>query len=266
MNSKAFVLIACRRTGSNYLMRVFDSFPEMEFFGEVYHKQTVWMPANRKKEYINWLAEQHNLKINAGDRPFEDKELVRLNHDHPQYFLDFLVATTSYKYAGFKIFPEHLRWFKLKTHLLANKAIPKIILKRNLLDVYISDEILNLTKCSQKQDTSNIKIDFDCLDFKAWYHTTQSFYSRIELFLKNDGQTYLEISYEELHNRGDNEEKTIFLKSWLNQNGIDVTQLPKTVDYTRKQDKRKHSLAKVKNAAEAEAYLNEHHLKHLICS
>lgn len=264
MNSTAFALLAYRRTGSNYLMNIFDSFPEMEFFGEVYHRQTVWMPSERKQEYISWLAANHDIKLKAGNKPFEDKELVKLNHERPDYFLDFLPASTKFKYAGFKIFPEHLHWHQLKSNVLVNKKVPKIVLKRNLLDVYISDSILKLTKCSQKQDTSKIKIDFDCLDFKAWYFDTQSFYSRIELFLKNDNQKYSELSYEQIHSYSSNAEKVDFLQSWLNEHGIEVKQKPKAVDYIKKQDKRKQSLAKVNNAEQVEKYLIDNNLAHLI--
>jgi|GEM_PF-6987305 len=265
MTSKAFALIACRRTGSNYLMKILDSFPEMEFFGEVYHNQTVWMPIERKKEYVEWLKNTHNLEVKAGDKPFEDKELVRLNHDRPEYFLEFL-NTTKHKYAGFKIFPEHLKWHKLKSKLLTNKEVPKIVLKRNLLDVYISDKILQLTKSSQAQDTSNIKIDFNCLDFKTWYYDTQCFYSRVEMLLKNSNQKYAELSYEYIHSHGDNEEKVAFIQSWLNQNGIQIQEQPKISGYTKKQDKRKRSLAKVKNVSEVEDYLERHNLQHLVHS
>jgi len=266
MNSTAFALIAYRRTGSNYLMKVLDSFPEIEFFGEVYHKQTVWMPSQRKKDYLKWLKETHNISITAGDKPFEDKELVRFNHNSPEYFLDFLRSTTKYKYAGFKIFPEHLKWYKLKTSLLENKQVTKIVLKRNLLDVYISDSILRLTNSSQSQDTSNIKIDFDCLEFKTWYYDTQCFYSRIERFLRNSNQNYAELSYEYIHSHDRNEEKVAFIQSWLNQHGIQTKDRPKVSSYTKKQDKRKNSLAKVKNAREVEDYLVQHNLQHLVSS
>lgn len=264
MNSTAFALIACRRTGSNYLMKIFDSFPEMEFFGEVYHRQTVWMPKERKKEYIEWLTATHNIKVKLSYEPFEDKELVNLNHEHPKYFLDFLVSTTKFKYAGFKVFPEHLHWRKLKSTLLANREIPKIILKRNLLDVYISDRILKLTNCSQNQDTSSIKIDFDCLDFQAWYFDVRLFYSRVELFLKNSNQRYAELSYEEIHSYSNDVEKIEFLQSWLYENGIEVEHKPKVANFIKKQDKRKQPLVKVKNAEEVEKYLIDNNLDYLI--
>ena len=266
MDSQIIALIACRRTGSNYLMKVLDSFSNVEFFGEVYHNQSVWMPISRKTEYVYWLKNKHEINLEIGEKPFEDKDLVKLNHEHPQHLLDFLTSLSDNQYTGFKIFPEHLKWHKLKTHILANQKITKVILKRNLLDVYISDKILEMTKRSQKKDTSNIKLNIDCLDFKAWYYETMSFYSRIELCLQNSSQKYLELSYEELHSHETNEDKVEFIQSWLLQNSVEIEARSKIANYTRKQDKRKNSLAKIENDREFENYLKDNNLQHLIYS
>lgn len=266
MDSQIIALIACRRTGSNYLMKVLDSFSNIDFFGEVYHNQSVWMPTFRKMEYVDWLKNEHGINIEIGEKPFEDKELVNLNHNNPQHLLDYLTSLLDNRYTGFKIFPEHLKWYKLKTHILANKKIKKVILKRNLLDVYISDRILEMTNKSQRQDTSNIKVNINCLDFKAWYYNTMSFYSRVELYLHNSNQKYSELSYEELHSHNSNDEKVDFLQSWLLQNGIEIEARPKIANYTKKQDKRKNSLAKVENDREFKNCLQDNNLQHLVHS
>lgn len=261
--SKLFLLLANRRTGSNYLMKLFDSFPEVEFFGEVYHRDTVWMPPNRKKEYITWLKNTKNISLNIGENPGEDSELVKFNHANPKPFLKFLSSTTTKKYAGFKIFPEHLSWQKMEENLLSNKNITKIILRRNLLDVYISDKILRQTKRSQEYDTSNIKINIDCVDFKKWYYDTQSYYSRIELYLKNNSQQYSELSYEDIHSYNNDKEKVEYIYSWLNKHGFDIKDKPKRKEYTKKQDLRKKTLTKVNNVPELTNYLQRNHLHYL---
>ena len=266
MNSKIIALIACRRTGSNYLMKVLDGFSNMEFFGEVYHNQSVWMPMSKKNEYADWLKNKHGIEVEVGEKPREDRELVTLNHKNPQYLLDFIASSSEYKYTGFKIFPEHLRWHKLKQNILANEDIIKVILKRNLLDVYISDRILDITKRSQQHDTSEIKVNIDCLDFAAWYFDIMSFYSRIELYLHNSGQKYWELSYEELHSHENNEEKVSFLQSWLSERGIEIDDRSEITSFTKKQDKRKNPLAKIENAAEFEKCLQTNNLQHLVGS
>ena len=266
IDSQIIVFLANRRTGSNYLMKVLNNFPEIEFFGEVFHWDTVWMPSDRKQQYVIWLKNTRGIDISIGEQPFEDKELVKLNHSHPDYLLDFIASTSPKRYVGFKIFPEHLKWYKLKTHILANKKIKKVILKRNLLDVYISDRILEMTNKSQRQDTSNIKVNINCLDFKAWYYNTMSFYSRVELYLHNSNQKYSELSYEELHSHNSNDEKVDFLQSWLLQNGIEIEARPKIANYTKKQDKRKNSLAKVENDREFKNCLQDNNLQHLVHS
>lgn len=262
--NKLFVLIANRRTGSNYLMKVFDSFSEIEFFGEVYHWDTVWMPNHRKQEYVKWLKTNQGININIGDKPFEDQELVKFNHREPEHFLNFLVSSTPNKYAGFKIFPEHLSWEKLERYLLSNKEITKIILKRNLLDVYISDKILQLTKHSQKYNTSNIQIDVDCIDFKKWYFETQSYYSNIEFYLKNSSQQYLELSYEDIHKYTSDEEKLSYIHSWFKQHNFEIREKINQSEFTTKQDQRKNSIDKVKNADEIKHYLHRNNLQYLI--
>jgi len=104
----------------------------------------------------------------------------------------------------------------------------------------------------------------DCLNFAAWYFNTQSFYSRIELVLKNNNQKYSELSYEQIHSHSSNDEKVDFLLSWLNDNGIEVKQKPEVVNHTKKQDRRKQSLAKINNAEEVQKYFTDNNLGHLI--
>lgn len=261
---KLFVLLAYRRTGSNYLMKVFDSFSDIEFFGEVYHWDTVWMPIPRKIEYVNWLKNEHDISLSIGDKPHEDKELVDFNHAQPDYFLKFFNSSSKAKYAGFKIFPEHLHWPKLKDNILSNKSVTKVLLKRNLLDVYISDKILQQTQKSQEYNTSAIKPNIDCVDFKHWYYNTQEYYSRIELFLKKDDQKCLKLSYENIHSYNNDREKTDYIHSWLTEHKFEVDNQQKKSEYTKKQDKRSSSLQKVENADELKSFLQKNKLQHLI--
>ena len=260
---KLFVILAYRRTGSNYLMKVLDSFSDIEFFGEVYHWDTVWMPIPRKKEYVKWLKNQHDISLTVGDKPHEDRELVEFNHEKPDYFLKFFNKSKS-KFAGFKLFPEHLHWPKLKEHILSNKSVSKIILERNLLDVYISDRILQQTQKSQEYNTSSIKINIDCLDFKHWYYSTKEYYSRIELFLKNDDQKYFRLFYEDIHSNNTDEDKIQYIHSWLADNGFEVAHDRNNSEYTKKQDKRNRSLQKVENSKELADFLHLNNLAHLI--
>lgn len=262
--TKLFVILAYRRTGSNYLMKVLDSFSDIEFFGEVYHWDTVWMPIPRKKEYVEWLKNQHGINLKVGDKPHEDRELVEFNHDKPDYFLKFFNAKPKCRFAGFKLFPEHLHWPKLKKYVLSNKSVSKIVLERNLLDVYISDKILHQTQKSQGYNTSDIKLNIDCLDFKHWYYDTKEYYSRIELFLKNDGQKYSKLTYEDIHSNNSDEEKTQYIHSWLVDSGFDVAYNQKKSSYTKKQDKRSNSLQKVENSKELADFLHLNNLHHLI--
>ena len=246
-SSKIFVILAYRRTGSNYLMKVLDSFANVDFFGEVYHQKTVWIPTAKKRKYVEWLDNTHNQKVNIGYKAFEDSELVKLNHDRPDYFLDFLALTSDRPYVGFKIFPEHLTWQQLSTILL-DRHICKLVLKRNLLNVYISDKILDRTNSSQTKDTSKIKINIDCLNFRTWYFETQSYYSRLELCLRNHNQKYSEIFYEQIHSYSCDEEKSAFIQQWLQQNNIQIEGRSIAVNYPKRQDKRTKILAKIEIA------------------
>jgi hypothetical protein len=264
MQSKVFVILANRRTGSNYLMKVLDSFSEIEFFGEVFHWDTVWMPYQRKKEFVEWLKKMKNIDINIGEKSFEDQALVKLNHLKPNYFLDFLVSNTKKKYTGFKIFREHLSWENLEKNLLLNKKITKIILNRNLLDIYISDKILDQTKHSQSYDTSHIKIKINFAEFNKWYLETQKYYNRIESCLKNDSQQLINLSYEDIHSYTSNDQKVAFISSWLNKQGFEIESVPKINNYTTKQDQRKNYLEKIENVQEINNYLYKNNLQHLI--
>lgn len=263
MISKLFVFLAYRRTGSNYLMKMLDSFDDIEFFGEVFHWDTVWIPIERKKDYVKWLKENKNVSIDIGEKAFEDKELVTLNHKHPQYFLDFLSQTTSKKYAGFKIFPEHLSFEKLKNNILSKKNITKIILKRNLLDVYVSDKTLAISKQSQGYTTDHIKIKIDCQEFYDWYLKHQTHYMRLQEYLISDNQEWKELAYEDIHQYSSDSEKATFVHSWLVQQGFDVNKKMSKTNLTKKQDRRQNAFNRVENPEEWMQFLEKKDLHFL---
>ena len=252
MESKLIAILSMPRNGTNYLCDLIRKFQEVDSLYEIYHNKSSYINnLSLANKVIRDINQKYQLKIEKQS----DRQLIDFINRHPQAILNLLAKHSNKKYVSFKIFPNHLSSENLKQVIIRDRNIKKIIVKRNLLDVYFSSQIAQLTKRWDRKDTSDLKLDFNPGSFLKCLESYRSYYNLIETELKNSQQEVLILNYEKIHNFNTNQEKFIFLFNFFRSVGIQLDQsnlfnysaeeLNKNI--RKKQDKRSDRLEKVTN-------------------
>ena len=270
---KTLVIFSIPRTGSNFFCNLINSFKEFECFGEVYHKKSVFAPYKRKIELINYLTQVRGAKeISIGKNDYEDLELLEYIHQHPDFFLESMQQTCQKKYLGFKIFQYHLSNEDMGRILLEKKDIIKVILKRNLLDVYASSLILeeNMKKlggsAAHHFDTSKDKVRFEEEHFSKWLKRTRSYFSMFEDLSHQFPKEYFFVNYEDIHQYNSNKDKALYIIRLLNKIGLklDLNQNLENLSFLTKQDSRYSVLEKFENPENLKFFLLNNNLENML--
>ncbi|NET45681.1 sulfotransferase [Okeania sp. SIO2B3] len=271
--NKILVIFSVPRTGSNFLCNIINSFREFECFGEVYHNKKVFAPDKRKLELITYLTQVKGVKkISIEKHNDEDLELVKYAHQYPDLFLESMQQTSQKKYLGFKIFQYHLSVENIQKFFIDNRNVIKLVLKRNLLDVYASGRILNENmkkiggNAAHHLDTSTDKVIFEEKHFSNWLRRTIKYYSMFEYIYHQFPKEYLFIKYEDIHRYKNNQDKALYLINSLNDMGfkIDDKQDLDNLSFLKKQDSRAFVLEKFKNPEAVKEFLFQNDLKNLL--
>ena len=259
LDSQLFVIFAHSHISSQYLTKVLNSLQNFECLGATFNRKTVWIPYQRKQEFIEWLKVQHDVSIQINKNPFEDRQLVKLIHQKPQLLLNFLQETAIRKYVGFKVFPENLSFPQIREFLLSNRKIKKIILKRNLLDAYVSEKVTQNKNCKKNLDKL-FKVTINNSDFERWYTKTISYYSKIETFLTKINCQWSELHYENINQFSENNSRISYIHSWLTQEGFEIADASSNCHNKTTNN----IIKKVKNHQEFLAFLNKKEFCHLL--
>ena len=270
MSAKSLAILAIPRTGTNYLCDLIDKFQDIESLYEIFHKDAVYLGNHEEfqSKVIQQIEEQHHLKISD----FRDPSFVQFVSDRSQEFLDILAQSTECKYLSYKIFANHLSRQKLQDLIINNPAITKIIVKRNLLDVYLSARIAQKTNQWSDGDTSQFKLEFDDRDFLKWFTNQSKYYDFLENALVASGQPVNILQYETIHAHQTNQEKFQYLFDFLRAIGVEldannlVDLSDKNLDRNvrKKQDKRKMTFDKISNPNILVDTLKSHQLEFLL--
>jgi hypothetical protein len=240
------------RNGTNYLCDLIGKFQEIDSLYEIYHNQAVYL--NNKQlsnDVIQHLKQVYKLNIQNNSDP----QLIDFISKSPDLFLDILSSYSKNKYLSFKVFPNHLSQENLRDVIIKNNRIKKIIVKRNLLDVYFSVQFARLTQRWDQKDTSGLKVDFNPHNFLKWYTSHTEYYNFIERELKANNQEAIALDYEKIHTLNNNQEKFEFLFNFLRSVDLDLnsenlfnnSQVDLNKNIRKKQDRRVNQLEKVSN-------------------
>jgi hypothetical protein len=240
------------RNGTNYLCDLIGKFQEIDSLYEIYHNQAVYL--NNKQlsnDVIQHLKQVYKLNIQNNSDP----QLIDFISKSPDLFLDILSSYSKNKYLSFKVFPNHLSQENLRDVIIKNNRIKKIIVKRNLLDVYFSVQFARLTQRWDQKDTSGLKVDFNPHNFLKWYTSHTEYYNFIERELKASHQEAIALDYEKIHTLNNNQEKFEFLFNFLRSVDLDLnpenlfnnSQVDLNKNIRKKQDRRVNQLEKVSN-------------------
>jgi LPS sulfotransferase NodH len=184
---KRFVIIAARRTGSNWLCARLRGQPDIWCHGEVFHPERVW------------------IRSPNNDDPFGEKyeaELHSLRTEHHDEFLNRIFELSfGRENVGFKVFPEHGDDEAIR--LAEDAKLAKIILYReNFLAVYASLLAAFQTGAYSAAEMLRVKrpaVTFSKAQFLDWHSAYTEFYSRILERLRATGQGFHLIRYDELN-------------------------------------------------------------------
>ena len=240
------------RNGTNYLCDLIGKFQEIDSLYEIYHSHSVYLNNGLlSKNIIKHINSLYKLQIKDNSDP----QFIDFVSKNPALFLDLISSYSKNKYISFKVFPNHLSLEDLKEVIIKNDRIQKIIVKRNLLDVYFSVQFARLTQRWDRNDTSELKVDFNPNNFLKWFSFHKEYYDFIERELKANNQKAIALDYEKIHSLNDNREKFLFLFNFFQSAGLDISQenlferSPAELNQNirKKQDKRVNQLDKVNN-------------------
>ena len=252
METRFISILSMPRNGTNYLCDLIGKFKEIDSLYEIYHNQSVFINNGwLSKNVIQHINKIYKLQIKDNNDP----QFTEFVANNPALFLDIISSYIENKYISFKIFPNHLSLENIKQVIIKNDRIKKIVVKRNLLDVYFSVQFARLTQRWDRNDTSKLKVDFNPNNFLKWFSFHKEYYDFIERELKANGQKAIVLDYEKIHSLNDNQDKFLFLFNFLQSAGLDISsrnllerspaELNKNI--RKKQDKRDNRLDKVNN-------------------
>ncbi|WP_229640295.1 hypothetical protein [Waterburya agarophytonicola] len=257
------------RNGTNYLCDLIGQFQEIDSFYEIFHDRSSYLNHELlSKNIIGHINNLYKLQIENSSDP----KLIGFIAQNPALFLDIISSYSTNKYINFKVFPNHLSQDNLRDIIIKNNRIQKIVVKRNLLDVYFSVQFARLTQRWDRKDTSGLKVDFNPNNFLQWFSFHHEYYDFIERELKANNQKAIALDYEKIHSLNNNQEKFAFMFDFLRSAGLVLDrenllhQSPEQLNQNvrQKQDKRVNRLEKVSNPRILLKTLEQHQLESLL--
>jgi len=183
VSQQRFVLLAAQRTGSNMLVSVLDSHPQVRCHGELLRKRS-----NAREGEVG-VARQ------LADRRFRDHAY---RQRRPLAFLKAVFALDPEPpFIGFKLMLSQSR--RLRRRLIADESVRKVLLFReNLLAAHSSDLIAAATgqgTAAVGQPLQRAQVAFSPDAFEDFRQRRSRNESRLREELRASGQTFLELEY-----------------------------------------------------------------------
>ncbi len=245
----AIVWIAIPRTGTNFLSALLKHHPRITSYYEIFHREKFYAGIHNRPEFI---IKSLNQKYHVNFSDVEDLDLINWINQHPQDLLETLIELNPQHLISFKLFPDQLQNDAIERVIIQNDRIAKILVKRNLLDAYISHEIARKVGFWDNYDTSNIFLTLSIEKFIHWAKWAEEWYGLFENNLSSEVIDYSTINYEEIHQHKNNTDKLAYLDNFFNKIGIEFPSqyaLPDliTINLQKKQDNRDCLADKITN-------------------
>ncbi len=177
-NFDYFVILAEKRTGSNFLTSNLNKFAGLTAHGEAFNPYFIDGPA--RSQLLGMTQEMRDAD--------------------PVGLLDLIKADKD-GLSGFRFFSGHDE--RALNHFLPDKKCAKIILTRNPLDSYVSELIAwttNQWQLTNSGKRKSAKVKFDIDGFRQHVSDYQNFQVMILNWLQSTGQTAFYLSYEDVAN------------------------------------------------------------------
>ncbi len=177
-----FVIVASQRTGSNMLVSVLRTHPEIACYGELFRKN--------RKQFTGSVKVFEDI-----DKRFQVEEY---RHKNWQQLLDAVVCVSNEaKFVGFKLMVNQHP--AARKALISDQAYKKILLEReNVLAVYSSDKIARVTgqgSAGRFAEVKTARVEFDKLEFESFLQQYRARFLRAKKELEASGNSYLATTY-----------------------------------------------------------------------
>ena len=185
-----FVILTHQRSGSNMLVSMLDSHPEIKCFGELMRITPEWM---KQKGYRGALRVLEKV-------PEHYKE-ARYRFDYPEAFVQEAFATAPNRsFYGFKLhINQHTEYMKRLIHDPKWKIV--ILQRENKLAQFSSSKIAEITGQGNAPKGTKIKqatAQFDSREFKSFLARMQKEWNRVWEEIDSAGRDYFYIPYTNL--------------------------------------------------------------------
>jgi hypothetical protein len=259
---KAIAWIAIPRTGTNFLCTLLKHHPGIVSYYEIFHREKFFAGGHNQPKFI---IENINKKSNSNFTDIDDINLVNWIQDRPQELLATLGELNPQRLISFKLFPDQLDQGTIEESIIHNDRIAKILVKRNLLDTYISHEIAREVGLWDNYDTSNVCLSLSIEKFIRWIEQAEKWYGLFENRSDTQEINYATLDYETIHQQTTNTEKLAYLDRFFQEIGIEfpceysLPDLEKInwINLQKKQDNRTNLADKITNYEEFIAQLKQ---------
>ena len=257
--------ISLPRTGTNYLCELLHNHHRIESHYEIFHKHKFYARVEDRNKIVALINQQYSQRFGS----YQDPNLIEWIHNNPHSLLAILKRISTKKYFSFKIFPGQLNQKLVAEAIINDHSIKKILVKRNLLDVYVSRGIAINSKKWGHTNTSKIKLEIDFNEFIKWFNWDNQWYKLFENGITSTGQGFSVITYRGIHSQESDRDKFIYLINFLRTVGINlelqsvVENMQNDVPY-KKQDRRSNIADKILNYREFEKRTLDAGLEYLL--
>lgn len=207
------------RSGSNYLCQLLNSHPDVFSNFEIFHLSKVYF--RDPEETVPRL----NQLLSTQFTGIEDPALVHFAHQHSERLIEGLRNLANGRTLSFKVFPRHFSRKQFREHVLADRRLAKILLKRDYLSAYVSRMKALKMKKWASADTSAIRVSLDPHDFKKYVRDNNYWFDTSEHLLNASGQQYAVVDYDELMSIDGERERLTHMIEIIRKTGLELASL-----------------------------------------
>ena len=176
------------RSGSTFLCKLLERAREVRVYLEIFHFDYDIIDQHLQGD-LPFISQSMNLP--ADEKKARD-ELVYRHHE----FVSLLQNINPDKSIAFKVFPKHLPDKLLGEVINESKLI--VLLRRNLLQSYISSVISRKTQKWHGVDTSEERVEFNQADFVGHVRRVMDYYKRVTSLAEKYHIKLVALDYETL--------------------------------------------------------------------
>ena len=240
------------RTGSSFFLQVLAMGQDSKVYCEYGEIFTTYAAI------LRLLKAPQKLNIKG------EKELKNFALKHPLKYINFINDNIQPRYFCSKIQIPYLLGTKAKKDILYYPKSIIIIMRRNIIDAYISSKKASHFRKWSNVDTSNFKLTIDFGDFMKYYKKITQNEKRLQELLKD--RKYLMVNYEDIHKFKSNREKINYIFKTVQKLDsdfkLDVNRM-NNIKLLSKQDNKKRK-DKISNYGEFFRFLKTKKLDYLL--